>query len=82
MAVETDSLSLILATMRLTDCLAVTTSQILVQEESSGIVAVDHPALGFARDAGVISRRHADLSPSAKLIIAELRRIAARQGAN
>jgi len=81
-AVETDSLSLILATVRLTNCLAVTTSQILVQEESSGIVAVDHPALGFARDAGVISRRHADLSPSAKLIVAELRRIAARRGAN
>ena len=80
--VETDSLSLILATLRLSDCLAMTTTQILMQEEASGIVAVDHPALGFAREAGVVSRRHADLSPSVKLMIAELRRIAARLGAN
>lgn len=78
-AVETDSLSLILATLRLSDCLAVTTTQILLQEEASGIVALDHPALGFTREAGIISRRNADLSPSSKLIIAELRRRAARQ---
>ena len=81
-AVETDSLSLILATLRQSDCLAMTSSQTLMQEEASGIVALDHPALGFAREAGVISRRNADLSPSAKLIIAELRSIAARQVAN
>lgn len=81
-AVETESLSLILATLRLTDCLGLTTTQILLGEEARGIVAVDHDALRFRREAGIISRRHADLSPSAKLLTAELRRVAARHKDN
>jgi DNA-binding transcriptional LysR family regulator len=79
---ETESLSLILATLRLTDCLGLTTTQILLQDEARGIVAVDHDLLRFRREAGIISRRHDDLSPSVKLLIAELRRIAARQKDN
>ncbi len=81
-AVETESLSLILATLRLTDCLGLTTTQILLAQEAHGIVAVDHDALRFGREAGIISRRHADLSPSAKLLTAELRRVAARHKDN
>src|SRR5262245_24315591 len=81
-AVETDSLSLKLATLRMTDCLGLTTSQILTQEEAQGIVALDHEALQFRREAGIISRRPADLSPSVKLVIAELRKIAAKYGPN
>jgi LysR family transcriptional regulator of abg operon len=82
LAVETDSLSLILATLRMTDCLGLTTTRILTQEEAQGIVAIDHEALRFRREAGIISRRHSDLSPSVKLVIAELRKIAATHGPN
>lgn len=81
-AVETESLSLILATLRLTDCLGLTTTQILLQEEARGIVAVDHGDLHFTLEAGIISRRHIDVSPSVKLLTAELRKIATRHGAN
>jgi DNA-binding transcriptional LysR family regulator len=81
-AVETDSLSLKLATLRMTDCLGLTTSQILTQEEAHGIIALEHEALQFRREAGVISRRHDELSPSMKFVIAELRKIAAKYGPN
>jgi len=82
LAVETDSLSLELATLRMTDCLGLTTTQILTQEEAQGIVALDHEALQFRREAGIVSRRYADVSPSVKLVIAELRKIAAKYGPN
>jgi LysR family transcriptional regulator of abg operon len=81
-ALETDSLSLILATLRLTDCLGLTTTQILVQEEAHGIVAIDHDALRFGREAGVVTHRHADPSPSVKLLVGELRKVAARHELN
>lgn len=81
-AVETDSLSLKLAALRMTDCLGLTTTQILTQQEADGVVALDHDALQFRREAGIISRRHAELSPSVKLVIAELRKIAVRYGPN
>jgi LysR family transcriptional regulator, regulator of abg operon len=81
-AIESDSLSLILATLRTTDCLGLTTTQILLEKEAHGVVAIDHEALRFRREAGIISRRHADLSPSVRLVIAELRQIAARHGSN
>jgi DNA-binding transcriptional LysR family regulator len=81
-AIEADSLSLILTTLRMTDCLGLTTSQILLDQEARGVVAIDHDALRFRREAGIISRRHADLSPSVKLVIAGLRQIAAKHRAN
>jgi DNA-binding transcriptional LysR family regulator len=81
-AIEADSLSLILAALRMTDCLGLTTTQILADREAHGVVAVDHEALRFRREAGIISRRHADLSPSIRLVIAELRQIAAKHRAN
>ena len=82
LAVETDSLSLILATLRLTDCLALTTTQILSQAEAQDIVALDHEHLQFTREAGIVSRRHADLSPAVKLVIAQVRKIATKYGPN
>jgi LysR family transcriptional regulator of gallate degradation len=81
-AVETDSLSLMLATLRMTDCLALTTTQILSQAEAQGIVALDHEHLQFTREAGIVSRRHADLSPAVKLMLAQVRKIAAKYGPN
>ena len=82
LAVETDSLSLMLATLRMTDCLALTTTQILAQAQAQGIVALDHEQLQFSREAGIVSRRHADVSPAVKLIIAQVRKIAAKYGPN
>ena len=82
MAVETDSLSLKLPTLRMTDCLGLTTTQILTQEEAQGVVAAR------SRGAAVSTRgRHHQppacrLSPSVKLVIAELRKIAAKYGPN
>ena len=64
------------------DCMGLTTSQILTQEEAQGIVAIDHNQLQFRREAGIIRRRHADLSPSVKLLVVELRKIAAKYGPN
>jgi len=81
-AIEADSLSLILATLRTTDCLGLTTTQILLDKEAHGVIAIDHDALRFRREAGIISRRHVDLSPSVRLVIAELRQIAASHRSN
>lgn len=80
--VEVDSLSMILATLRLTDCLAMTTSQLLRQEEGRGIVAVDHAELRFNREAGLVRSRHLEPSPALRLLTTELRRIAARRRDN
>jgi hypothetical protein len=53
-----------------------------LDKEGRGIVAIDHDALRFRREAGIISRRHAHLSPSVKLIIGEFRQIAAKHRSN
>jgi LysR family transcriptional regulator of gallate degradation len=80
-AVETDSLSLTLATLRTTDCLGLMTSQILSQPEAHGLALIDTEPLRFRREAGIISRAQDDRSPSVRLIIAELRSIS-QQGTN
>lgn len=78
-AVESDSLSLLLATLRLTDCLGLSTMQTLEQEEARGIVAINHDALRFRREAGLISRRHVTFSPVIQLLAEALRRVAFRE---
>jgi DNA-binding transcriptional LysR family regulator len=82
LAVETDSLSLTLATLRMTDCLGLTTTQLLSQAEAQGVIALDHEQLQFSREAGIVSRRHADPSAAVKLLIAQVRKIAAKYGPN
>jgi len=81
-AVETDSLSLKLAMLKASDCIGLSTSQILTQEHAQGIVTIDHSQLQFRREAGIIRRRHDDLSPSVKPLVVELRKIAAKYGPN
>ena len=81
-AVETDSLSLKLAMLKASDCIGLSTSQILMQEHAQGIVTIDHNQLQFRREAGIIRRRHADLAPSVKPLVVELRKIAAKYGPN
>jgi LysR family transcriptional regulator, regulator of abg operon len=83
LSLETDSLSLKLATLRTTDCLGLTTTQILnSMTEASDVIPIDHEQLQFRREAGIVSRRHIDLSPSVKLVVAELRKIAVKCGPN
>lgn len=81
-AVETESLSLILSILRATDCLGMTTSQILTQSEAHGIVTVDQISLRFKRDSGIISQRYAEPASSVRLVVGELRRIASKQASN
>lgn len=81
-AVETDSLSLKLAMLRESDCIGMSTSQILTLESAQGIVPIDHAQLQFRREAGIIRRRYAEMSPTVKLMVAELRKIAAKHGPN
>lgn len=78
-AIESDSLSLLLATVRFSDCVTLATSQTLQSDEARGIVALDHDALRFRREAGLISRRHVAFSPAVQLLASELRRVAGRQ---
>jgi len=83
LSLETDSLSLKLATLLTTDCLGLTTTQILnSMTEASDVIPIDHEQLQFRREAGIVSRRHIDLSPSVKLVVAELRKIAVKCGPN
>jgi DNA-binding transcriptional LysR family regulator len=76
---ESDSLSMIFATLRLTDCLSVLASQSLSLSEARGIVALDHEHLRFFREAGIIIRREGNPSTSVRILTAELRRIAAKK---
>jgi LysR family transcriptional regulator, regulator of abg operon len=83
LSLETDSLSLKLATLRTTDCLGLTTTQILnSMTEASDVIPIDHEQLQFRREAGIVIRRHIDLSPSVKFVVAELRKIAVKCGPN
>ncbi|MGE3711973.1 MAG: LysR family transcriptional regulator [Hyphomicrobiaceae bacterium] len=79
-AVETDSLSLQLAMLRTSDCLAMSTMHTIALHSAQGIVLIDHSQLQLRREAGIIRRRHADMSPSIKLLIAELRKVAVKYG--
>lgn len=79
-AIETDSLSFILSTVRMTDCLGFATSQALKLDEARGVSRIDLPALSFKRDAGIIYRRPGEISTAARALISELRKIAARFG--
>ncbi len=78
--VETDSLSLKLAMIKASDCVGMLTTQTLRFYSAQGIVPIEHPHLQFRREAGIIRRRYADLSPSVKLLIAELRKAAVKYG--
>lgn len=79
-AVETDSLSLQLAMLKTSDCLAMSTMHTIALHSAQGIVLIDHSQLQLRREAGIIRRRHADMSPSIKLLIAELRKVAVKYG--
>jgi LysR family transcriptional regulator of gallate degradation len=78
--VETDSLSLKLAMLKESDCVGMLTTQTLRFYSAQGIVPLEHAQLQFRREAGIIRRRHADISPSVKLLIAELRKAAVKYG--
>jgi LysR family transcriptional regulator of gallate degradation len=78
--VETDSLSLKLAMLKASDCVGMLTTQTLRLYSAQGIVPIEHTQLQFRREAGIIRRRYADMSPSVKLLVAELRKVAVKYG--
>ena len=71
-AVESDSVSFMLATVRHSDLLGIATMNAY---EMPGVVSREHERLSFSRDAGIITRRHADLSTSVRLLATQLRRV-------
>ena len=55
-------------------------SQALRHDEARGVVRIDIAALSFRREAGIVYRRPGEISPAARALIGELRKIAARLG--
>lgn len=81
-AVETNSISLIFATLRRTDFLSMTTSQILNLEEAHGLSSLPCEALKFSREAGIVTRKDSSASPSLRLLTQSLRVISAKASKN
>jgi DNA-binding transcriptional LysR family regulator len=77
-AVESDSALLLLATVRETDCLGLTTRRKLRNEEAEGLAIVDHEALQFRREAGLVTARRASPPRAVQALMLELRRLGAR----
>ena len=76
-AVEGDARHLLFGTVRRTDCLGLTTSREIGDPSVCGIIAIDHTRLRFRREAGLIGRRNAEMPTAARILAAELRRLAA-----
>ncbi len=73
--IQSDSISFILATLRVSDCLGFATSQILVGDEAADIVPVPVRDISFRRAAGIIHRRRGELSQAAQALVDELRSV-------
>lgn len=81
-AIETGSMAFMLAVVRNSDALTYTTASTVDMPEGVGLVALDAPELASERQAGVIRRRNAWLSPAAEAVIAELRAVCSAQPRN
>ncbi|MBI1777439.1 MAG: LysR family transcriptional regulator [Proteobacteria bacterium] len=73
--IESDSISFILETVRLTDCLGFVTSQAVSTDRVQGLTLLDVPDALSKRIAGVVHRARGSLSGGARLLIAELETI-------
>jgi DNA-binding transcriptional LysR family regulator len=80
--IESDSISFILETVRLTDCLGYVTDRLVSGETGAGIAFLDVPDARSQRIAGVMHRSRGSLSASARLLVAELDTIAREIGRN
>ncbi|MFO1147500.1 MAG: LysR substrate-binding domain-containing protein [Alsobacter sp.] len=74
-AVESESLAFLLQIIRDSDALSFTVSTTLLPPEGRGLTLLDVPGLSALREAGVIRRRGAWLSPAAAAVIGELRAV-------
>jgi len=73
-AVESDSVSFMVATLRGSDLLGLAT---MSSYAMLGLMPLEDERLCFSREAGIITRRHGEVPESAKLLAAQLRRTVA-----
>lgn len=81
-AVETESMAFVFAMLRASDSLTYTTTNTVASREGAGLTRLDVPALRSRRNAGIMQRRGAWLSPGAQSLIEELKAICAEQPEN
>jgi LysR family transcriptional regulator of gallate degradation len=74
-AVETESMAFVFAILRVSDALTYTTASTVSGPGGAGLTGLHVPALRSRRDAGIMQRRGAWLSPGAQSVIEELRAI-------
>jgi LysR family transcriptional regulator of gallate degradation len=74
-AIESDSISFILATLRDSDFLSFATSQILRSTEARDILPFEVPALMLRRQAGIVHRAQSQLSGAPAALVNELRQV-------
>jgi LysR family transcriptional regulator of gallate degradation len=70
-SVETESMAFVFAMLRSSDALTYSTAGTFKGPTGAGLVALNVPALKSTRDAGIMQRRGAWLSPPAQAVIAE-----------
>jgi DNA-binding transcriptional LysR family regulator len=80
--IESDSISFILETVRLTDCLGYVTDRLVSGEPGEAIAFLDVADARSQRTAGVMHRSRGSLSAAARLLMAELDTIAREIGRN
>jgi LysR family transcriptional regulator of gallate degradation len=76
-AVETESMAFVFAVLRASDALTYTTANTVSRPGEPGLTSLNVPALRSRREAGVMQRRGAWLSPGAQSVIDELKTICA-----
>jgi len=76
-AVEAESMAFLLQMLRDSDALTYTIHTTLLSAEGADLTMLNVPQLRASRDAGIMSRRGAWLSPAANAIINELKKICA-----
>ena len=81
-AVETESMAFVFAMLREFDALTYTTAGTIKAPGGDGLVRLDIPALRSRRNAGIMQRRGAWLSPAAQAVIAELKAVCADEPEN
>lgn len=70
--IVSDSISFILATLRVSDCLGFATDRLMDREEAKGLATLEVEGLSLRREAGIIYRRRSLLSQACQTLIAEL----------
>jgi len=80
--IETASMAFLLGVLHNSELMTFTVESTLDGPEASGLVALDVVGFESAREAGIMLRKDAWLSPATRLVIAELTRLCAVNGRN